>query len=112
VPEKNLPSLWIPGDGTIDIVATDHARIRARKEIGWRDGWKAISERQTQFYVSMFRLRRSRARSRSNVDACSTRPAQIRAEKKGDAARPSRRSVLVDLDREYEIKDADVQLTG
>ena len=37
VPEKNLPSLWEGlGDGTIDIVATDHApHTREEKEIGW-----------------------------------------------------------------------------
>ncbi len=57
VPEKNLPSLWEGlGDGTIDIVATDHApHTREEKEIGWRDGWKAhTGTPSTQFYVSMF----------------------------------------------------------
>ena len=38
-----MPSLWEGlDDGTIDIVATDHApHTREEKEIGWTDGWKA-----------------------------------------------------------------------
>ena len=120
VPEKNLPSLWEGlGDGTIDIVATDHApHTREEKEIGWRDGWKAhTGTPSTQFYVSMFLTAALEGKIPLErvVDACSTRPAQIfGVEKKGDVL-PGYHAdlVLVDLDREYEIKDADVlSLTG
>ena len=120
VPEKNLPSLWEGlGDGNIDIVATDHApHTREEKEIGWRDGWKAhTGTPSTQFYVSMFLTAALEGKIPLErvVDACSTRPAQIfGVEKKGDVL-PGYHAdlVLVDLDREYEIKDADVlSLTG
>ena len=117
---ERLGSLWEGlGDGTIDIVATDHApHTREEKEIGWRDGWKAhTGTPSTQFYVSMFLTAALEGKIPLErvVDACSTRPAQIfGVEKKGDVL-PGYHAdlVLVDLDREYEIKDADVlSLTG
>ncbi len=57
VPEKNVPGLWEGlNDGTIDIIATDHApHTREEKEVGWTDGWKAhTGTPSTQFYLSMF----------------------------------------------------------
>ena len=56
VPEKNIPHLWTAlNDGTIDMVATDHApHTREEKEIGWTDGWKAhTGTPSAQFYLSM-----------------------------------------------------------
>ncbi|TQM11608.1 dihydroorotase [Pseudonocardia kunmingensis] len=56
VPEKNTGALWAGlGDGTIDIVATDHApHTRDEKEIGWTDGWKAhTGTPSTQFFLPM-----------------------------------------------------------
>ena len=56
VPEKNSPGLW-GGlcDGTIDIVATDHApHTKAEKERGWKDGWKAhTGTPSAQYYLSL-----------------------------------------------------------
>jgi dihydroorotase len=120
VPEKNVPSLWEGlNDGTIDIVATDHApHTREEKEIGWKDGWKAhTGTPSTQFYVSMFLTAALEGKIKLErvVEACSTAPARIFGiEKKGDVV-PGHDAdlVLVDLDREYEIKDDDVlSLTG
>jgi dihydroorotase (multifunctional complex type) len=120
VPEKNVPSLWEGlNDGTIDIVATDHApHTREEKEIGWKDGWKAhTGTPSTQFYVSMFLTAALEGKIKLErvVEATSTAPARIFGiEKKGDVV-PGYHAdlVLVDLDKEYEIKDDDVlSLTG
>ncbi len=121
VPEKNVPSLWEGlNDGTIDIVATDHApHTREEKEIGWTDGWKAhTGTPSTQFYLSMFltaALRKARSRWSASSRRRSTAPARIFGiEKKGDFV-PGHHAdlVLVDLEREYEIRDDDVlSLTG
>jgi dihydroorotase-like cyclic amidohydrolase len=120
VPEKNVPSLWQGlNDGTIDIVATDHApHTREEKEIGWTDGWKAhTGTPSTQFYLSMFltAAKEGKISMERVVEATSTAPARIFGiEKKGDVL-PGHHAdlVLVDLEREYEIRDADVlSLTG
>jgi dihydroorotase len=120
VPEKNVPSLWEGlNDGTIDIVATDHApHTREEKEIGWRDGWKAhTGTPSTQFYLSMFLTAALEGKISLErvVEACSTRPARLFGiEGKGDIV-PGYHAdlVLVDLKKEYEIKDEDVlSLTG
>jgi dihydroorotase-like cyclic amidohydrolase len=115
VPEKNVPDLWEGlADGTIDIVATDHApHTREEKEIGWRDGWKAhTGTPSTQFYLSMFltAAREGKISLSRVVEACSTAPARIfHLDQKGDV-RPGLDAdlVLVDLDREYDIRDEDV----
>jgi dihydroorotase len=57
VQEQHVPALWEAlNDGTIDIIATDHApHTREEKEPGWKDGWKAhTGTPSTQEYVSMF----------------------------------------------------------
>ena len=120
VPEKNVPSLWEGlNDGTIDIVATDHApHTREEKEIGWQDGWKAhTGTPSTQFYLSMFLTAALEGKISLErvVEACSTAPARIFGlTKKGDVAVGRDADiVLVDLNREYEISDGDVlSLTG
>lgn len=120
VPEKNVPGLWEGlNDGTIDIVATDHApHTREEKEIGWKDGWKAhTGTPSTQFYLSMFLTAAMEGKIPLErvVEATSTAPARIFGiEKKGDIIAGNHADlVLVDLDREYEIRDADVlSLTG
>jgi len=120
VPEKNVPSLWEGlNDGTIDIVATDHApHTREEKEIGWTDGWKAhTGTPSTQFYLSMFLTAALEGKIPLErvVEACSTAPARIFGiENKGEVL-PGYDAdlVLIDLDRDYEIKDEDVlSLTG
>jgi len=115
VPEKNVPGLWEGlNDGTIDIVATDHApHTREEKEIGWKDGWKAhTGTPSTQFYLSMFLTAALEGKISLErvVDACSTNPARLfRIGRKGDIrAGLDADLVLVDLEREYEIRDEDV----
>jgi dihydroorotase (multifunctional complex type) len=120
VPEKNVPGLWQGlNDGTIDLIGTDHApHTREEKELGWQDGWKAhTGTPSTQFYLSMFltaALEKKISLERV-VEATSAAPARIFGiEKKGDFV-PGYHAdlVLVDLNREYEIKDDDVlSLTG
>jgi dihydroorotase len=115
VPEKNVPGLWQGvNDGTIDIIATDHApHTREEKEIGWTDGWKAhTGTPSTQFYLSMFLTAALEGKLPLErvVEACSTAPARLfKLDKKGEI-RPGFDAdlVLVDLEKEYEIRDEDV----
>ena len=115
VPEKNTPGLWEGlNDGTIDIVATDHApHTREEKEVGWKDGWKAhTGTPSAQFYLSLLMnaVKEGKISLERAVEATSTGPARIFGiEKKGDI-RPGYHAdlVLVDLDREYEIRNQDV----
>ena len=112
VPEKNVPGLWQGvNDGTIDIIATDHApHTREEKEIGWTDGWKAhTGTPSTQFYLSMFLTAALEGKLPLErvVEACSTAPARLfKLDKKGEI-RPGFDAdlVLVDLEKEYEIRD-------
>ncbi len=115
IPEKNSPALWEGlRDGTIDIVATDHApHTRAEKEIGWEDGWKAhTGTPSAQYYMSLLMDAVSKGKIPLNrmVEATSTLPARIfgvhnkgRIEVGYDAD-----LVLVDLNAEKEIRDEDV----
>ena len=115
VPEENSPALW-DGlcDGTIDIVATDHApHTREEKEIGWEDGWKAhTGTPSAQYYMSLLFDAASKGKISQErvVEATSTRPVQIfgvhnkgRIEVGYDAD-----LVLMDLNAEKEIRDEDV----
>ncbi len=120
VPEVNTPGLWEGlNDGTIDIVATDHApHLAEEKEVGWTDGWKAhTGTPSTQFYLSMFLTAALEGKISLErvVEACSTAPARIFGiEKKGEL-KPGNFAdlVLVDLETKYEIADEDVlSLTG
>ncbi|WP_337998212.1 dihydroorotase family protein [Oleispirillum naphthae] len=114
VPEKNLPELWAGlNDGTIDMVATDHApHTREEKEWGWTDGWKAHTGTQsTQHYLSLCltAAHQGKLSLESVVRLCCTEPARVFGiEKKGEI-RPGYDAdlVLVDLDREYTIRDED-----
>ena len=115
VPEKNVPDLWQGlNEGTIDIVATDHApHTREEKEIGWQDGWKAhTGTPSTQFYLSMFltAVDEGKISLERVVEACSTTPARLfKLAKKGEIkAGFDADLVLVALDREYEVRDEDV----
>ncbi len=115
VPEKNVPGLWQGlNDGTIDIVATDHApHLKEEKEIGWTDGWKAhTGTPSTQFYLSMFLTAAMEGKIPLErvVEATSTGPARLfRLDRKGEI-RPGFDAdlVLVDLEKEYEVRDEDV----
>jgi dihydroorotase len=115
VPQKNVPGLWQGvNDGTIDIIATDHApHTREEKEIGWTDGWKAhTGTPSTQFYLSMFLTAalEGKVPLERVVQACSTAPARLFGlGSKGEIRTGFDADlVLVDLEREYEIRDEDV----
>src|SRR5690606_35684762 len=115
VPEKNTPALWKGlNDGTIDIVATDHApHTREEKEVGWTDGWKAhTGTPSAQHYLSLLldAADKGLISYERVVDATSTRPARLfrlrdkgRIEVGADAD-----LVLADLEAESEISDAEV----
>lgn len=115
VPEHHLPALWEGlNDGTIDIVATDHApHTREEKEIGWVDGWKAnTGTPSTQFYLSLMLDAASKGSISYErvVDACSTRPADIFGMKQKGRIDIGADAdlVVVDLDAEKEITEAEV----
>jgi dihydroorotase len=115
VPEKNVPALWQGlNDGTIDIVATDHApHTREEKEIGWKDGWKAnTGTPSAQFYLSLMMdaAHRGLISYERVVESCCTAPAELfrmhgkgRIEVGADAD-----LVIVDLDAEKVITAAEV----
>ncbi|CAH1651053.1 Dihydroorotase [Hyphomicrobiales bacterium] len=115
VPEKNVPGLWEGlNDGTIDIIATDHApHMREEKEIGWTDGWKAhTGTPSAQFYLSMFltAARDGKITLERVAEATSQTPARLFGLKdKGHIAEGYHADlVLVDLNTEYEVRDEDV----
>jgi dihydroorotase len=112
IPEKNTDPLWAAlADGTIDLIATDHApHTREEKEPGWTDGWKAhTGTPSTQFYVPLFldAAQRGRISVERVVDLVATAPARAfglagkgRLEVGADAD-----VAIVDLEREWEITD-------
>jgi dihydroorotase len=112
VPESNTEPLWSAlRDGTIDIVSTDDApHLRAEKEPGWTDGWKAhTGTPSVQFYVPMLLDASAAGRISMErvVEATSTGPARLfgladkgRLEVGADAD-----LAIVDLDAEFEITD-------
>ncbi len=115
VPEKNVPGLWEGlNDGTIDIIATDHApHTKEEKEIGWTDGWKAhTGTPSTQFYLSLLLTAVSEGKITLDrvVELTSTSPARLfNIEKKGSILPGNDADlVLVDMNKEYEIRDEDV----
>ncbi|MGH2406511.1 MAG: dihydroorotase [Candidatus Limnocylindrales bacterium] len=112
VPEKNTEPLWEGlRDGTIDLIATDHApHTRAEKEPGWTDGWKAhTGTPSAQFYVPLFldAARAGRLSLERVVELTAAAPARIfglaqkgRIEVGADAD-----LAIVDLDGRLEIRD-------
>jgi dihydroorotase len=115
VPEKNTEPLWEGlRDGTIDIVATDHApHTREEKEVGWTDGWKAhTGTPSTQFFLPMLltAAQEGTISLERVVDATSTRPAELfRLGGKGRVAVGRDADlVLVDPTAQHEITDDEV----
>ncbi|MFP5342184.1 MAG: dihydroorotase [Candidatus Limnocylindria bacterium] len=115
VPERHVEPLWDAlRDGTIDIVSTDHGpHTREEKEPGWTDGWKAhTGTPSAQFYVPLFldAAVRGVIGLERVVDLIATAPARTfgladkgRLEVGADAD-----IAIVDLEREFEIRDEDV----
>ena len=115
VPEKNVPGLWEGlNDGTIDIIATDHApHTKEEKEIGWTDGWKAhTGTPSTQFYLSLLLTAVSEGKITLDrvVELTSSSPARLFSIEKKGSILPGNYAdlVLVDMNKEYEIRDEDV----
>lgn len=102
-------------DGTVDIMATDHApHLREEKEPGWTDGWKAhTGTPSTQFYLSLLLtdVAAGKLSYERLVDATATRPAKLFGlyPRKG-AIRVGADAdiVLVDAAAKRTISDADV----
>lgn len=115
VPETNNAPLWEAlNDGTIDIIATDHApHTREEKEVGWEDGWKAhTGTPSTQFYSRMFldAARRGLISLERVIEACATAPARLfgLAGKGEIAVGMDADLVLFDLEKRATITDEEV----
>lgn len=115
VPEKNTPHLWEAlADGTIDMVATDHApHTREEKEIGWTDGWKAhTGTPSAQHYLSLMldAADKGLLSYERVVGATATTPADTFKLIDKGAIEPGRHAdlVLVDLNAEHTITDEEV----
>lgn len=115
VPEVNVPELWAGlNDGTIDMVATDHApHTREEKELGWTDGWKAhTGTPSTQFYFSMCldAAHKGKIPLERVVGMCSTEPARVFGIANKGEIRPGYHAdiVLVDLEKSFTVRDEDV----
>ena len=102
-------------DGTVDIMATDHApHLREEKEPGWTDGWKAHTGTPSeQFYLSLLLtdVAAKKLTLERVADATATRPAKLFGlyPKKG-ALRVGADAdiVLVDPKRKHTITDDEV----
>lgn len=115
VPEKNTPVLWEAlNDGTIDIVASDHApHTREEKELGWEDGWKAhTGTPSTQYYMRFLvdAAAQGKIPLERVAEATSTGPSEIfRLNDKGHIeAGYDADIVLYDLEADSEVRDEDL----
>ncbi len=102
-------------DGTVDIMATDHApHLREEKEPGWTDGWKAhTGTPSAQFYLSLLLtdVAAGKISYERVADATATRPAKLFGlypRKGAIRAGADADIVLVDPDRRRTIRDEDV----
>ncbi len=102
-------------DGTVDIMATDHApHLREEKEPGWTDGWKAhTGTPSTQFYLSFLLtdVAAGKLTYERVADATATRPAKLFGlypRKGAIRAGADADIVLVDPSKRHTISDADV----
>lgn len=115
VPENHVGPLWNGLiDGTIDVVATDHApHTREEKEVGWTDGWKAhTGTPSTQFYLSLLltEAHAGRLSLERVVEVTATRPADVfdLPQKGRIQAGCDADLVLVDLEARHTITDDEV----
>jgi dihydroorotase len=102
-------------DGTVDIMATDHApHLREEKEPGWTDGWKAHTGTPSeQYYLSLLLtdVAAGKLSYERVADATATRPAKLFGlyPRKGAIRAGSDADiVLIDPARKTTITDADV----
>ena len=102
-------------DGTVDIMATDHApHLREEKEPGWTDGWKAhTGTPSTQFYLSFLLtdVAAGKLTYERVADATATRPAKLFGlypRKGAIRAGADADIVLVDPEGRQTLSDADV----
>src|SRR5438093_455900 len=102
-------------DGTVDIMATDHApHLREEKEPGWTDGWKAHTGTPSeQFYLSLLLtdVAAGKLSYERLADATATRPAKLFGlypRKGAIRAGADADVVLVDPAKRRTITDADV----
>jgi dihydroorotase len=102
-------------DGTVDIMATDHApHLREEKEPGWTDGWKAHTGTPSeQHYLSLLMtdVAAKKLMLERVADATATRPAKLFGlyPKKGTLKVGSDADVvLVDPAKKHTITDAEV----
>jgi dihydroorotase len=102
-------------DGTVDIMATDHApHLREEKEPGWEDGWKAHTGTPSeQFYLSLLLtdVNAGKLSLERLADATATRPAKLFGlypRKGAIRAGADADIVLVDPAERRTIRDEDV----
>jgi dihydroorotase len=102
-------------DGTVDMIATDHApHLREEKEIGWTDGWKAHTGTPSlQFYLSLLLTDVNAGKISLERAAYITATAPAKAvdlypRKGAIQVGADADIVLVDLARRHTISDADV----
>ncbi len=115
-PRRTREPLWEAlRDGTIDLVSTDHGpHTREEKEPGWTDGWKAhTGTPSAQFYVPLFldAACRGRITLERVVDAHRHGPGpdlRPRPTRAGSRSGADADIAIVDLEREFEIRDEDV----
>ncbi|MDE0374933.1 MAG: dihydroorotase family protein [bacterium] len=112
VPPEHEGSLWDGmRDGTIDLVATDHApHLAAEKEPGWEDGWAAHTGTPSlEFYGPLLldATRSGRITLEDVVRLTSTRPAEIFGLSRKGRIEVGRDAdlVLVDPERSWVISD-------
>ena len=115
IPDVNTEPLWEAlRDGTIDLISTDHApHTREEKEPGWTDGWKAhTGTPSAQFYVPLFLDAACRGilPLERVVELIAAAPAQAFGLVDKGRLEPGAHAdiAVVDLDREFEIRDDDV----
>ncbi len=101
-------------DGTVDIMATDHApHLREEKEPGWTDGWKAHTGTPSeQYYLSLLLtdVAAGKLSYERVADATATRPAKLFGlypRKGAIRAGADADIVLVDPKKTKTITDAD-----
>jgi dihydroorotase len=101
-------------DGTVDIMATDHApHLREEKEPGWTDGWKAHTGTPSeQYYLSLLLtdVAAGKLGYERVADATATRPAKLFGlypRKGAIRAGADADIVLVDPKQKRTISDAD-----